>query len=149
MKRIRVTKEFTFEMAHALLGYDGSCKYVHGHSYGLSVTVRGEPISAKENPKLGMVIDFGDLKSIVKNTVVDPFDHALVLNTQTPRDAFTSSMELFDKVIFVDFQPTSENLVVDFAEKIMDQLPAGITLHHLRLRETASSYAEWHASDNR
>ncbi|MBN2173471.1 MAG: 6-carboxytetrahydropterin synthase, partial [Bacteroidales bacterium] len=53
MVKIRVTKEFTFEMAHALLGYDGSCKYVHGHSYGLSVTVIGKPITDDSNPKLG------------------------------------------------------------------------------------------------
>lgn len=148
MRIIRVTKEFTFEMAHALLGYDGSCKYVHGHSYGLSVTVTGEPVSNESNPKLGMVIDFGDLKHIVKKTVVDPFDHALVLNAKTPREGLMSSMEIFDKMIFVDYQPTSELLVIDFADRIKKELPAGITLHQLRLRETATSYAEWHAADN-
>jgi len=148
MANIRVTKEFTFEMAHALLGYDGSCKYVHGHSYGLSVTVIGIPIENENNPKLGMVIDFGDLKKIVKENVVDVFDHALVLNSKTPREGFKITKELFDQLIFVNYQPTSENMVKDFAERISSNLPEGILLHNLKLRETATSYAEWYATDN-
>jgi 6-pyruvoyltetrahydropterin/6-carboxytetrahydropterin synthase len=148
MANIRVTKEFTFEMAHALLGYDGACKYVHGHSYGLAVTVVGQPIQDNTNPKLGMVIDFGDLKKIVRETVVNIFDHALVLNSWTPRESFKSSKDLFDKLIFVDYQPTSENLVADFADRIKNKLPENIKLLSLRLRETATSYAEWYATDN-
>lgn len=135
-------------MAHALLGYDGSCKYVHGHSYGLAVTVIGSPTADRSDPKLGMVIDFGDLKRIVKETVVDIFDHALVLNAETPRDSFNASRELFNKLIFVDYQPTSENMVADFAGRIQEKLPSGMKLHTVRLRETATSYAEWHATDN-
>ena len=66
MARIRITKEFKFETAHALMGYDGLCKHIHGHSYELLVTVIGHPIEDESNPKLGMVMDFGDLKKIVK-----------------------------------------------------------------------------------
>lgn len=148
MAIIRVTKEFTFEMAHALLGYDGSCRFVHGHSYGLSVTVTGKPIEALGNPKLGMVIDFGDLKKIVKETVVDVFDHALVLNSETPHAHFKESKELFDKLILVEYQPTSENMVADFANRIIARLPDNVKLLSLKLRETATSYAEWVATDN-
>ena len=119
MSIIRVTKEFTFEMAHALLGYDGSCKYVHGHSYGLSVTVIGKPIENDGDPKLGMVIDFGDLKKIVRETVINKFDHALVINSKTPIEHLKNSNEMFDKVIQVDFQPTSENLVAYYAKRIL------------------------------
>jgi 6-pyruvoyltetrahydropterin/6-carboxytetrahydropterin synthase len=148
MAIIRVTKEFTFEMAHALLGYDGSCRFVHGHSYGLSVTVIGNPIENTGDPKLGMVIDFGDLKKIVKETVVDVFDHALVLNSITPHEHLKQSKDLFDKLILLDYQPTSENLVADFATRISEKLPEHIKLYSLRLRETGSSYAEWFAADN-
>lgn len=148
MSVIRVTKKFTFEMAHALLGYDGLCKYVHGHSYGLSVTVTGTPIDDEKSPKLGMVIDFGDLKKIVRETVVNVFDHALVLNSKTPRDGFKANQELFDKLIFVEYQPTSEKMVADFANRINERLPAGNKLFSVCLRETATSYAEWFASDN-
>jgi len=148
MATIRVTKEFTFEMAHALLGYDGLCKYIHGHSYRLSVTVIGEPIENNNDPKNGMVIDFRILKKIVKTTVVDVFDHALVLNKKTPHKKFKGSGEIFDKLMLVDYQPTSENLVVDFANRIIEKLPRNIKLNSLRLRETESSYAEWFADDN-
>lgn len=148
MAAIRVTKEFTFEMAHALLGYDGSCRFVHGHSYGLSVTVVGSPVINIGDPKIGMVIDFGDLKKIVRETVVDVFDHALVLNSKTPHDHFRKSKDLFDKLILVDYQPTSENMVADFASRISIKLPEKVKLFSLRLRETATSYADWFASDN-
>ncbi len=66
MSTIRITKQFNFETGHALYGYDGKCRNVHGHSYKLSVTVIGTPITDTAHVKLGMVIDFGDLKKIVK-----------------------------------------------------------------------------------
>ena len=61
MSYIRVTKEFSFEMAHVLEGYDGPCREIHGHSYRLFVTVAGTPCDDPANPKYGMVIDFGIL----------------------------------------------------------------------------------------
>jgi 6-pyruvoyltetrahydropterin/6-carboxytetrahydropterin synthase len=51
-------------------------------------------------------------------------------------------------VILVDYQPTSENMVIDFAQRINNRLPEGITLFSLKLQETDSSFAEWFASDN-
>jgi len=74
MNNIRITKQFSFETGHALYGYDGKCKNVHGHSYKLYVTVIGQPISDTNNVKYGMVIDFGDLKKIVKEEIVDLFE---------------------------------------------------------------------------
>lgn len=67
MSNIRITKLFSFETGHALYGYDGKCKNVHGHSYKLSVTVIGKPISDASHIKHGMVIDFGDLKKNCKS----------------------------------------------------------------------------------
>ena len=78
MAKIRVTKEFNFEIAHALWNYDGPCANIHGHSYKMFVTVIGEPIENGNDPKNGMVIDFGDLKTIVNEQVVHPMDHAIV-----------------------------------------------------------------------
>jgi 6-pyruvoyltetrahydropterin/6-carboxytetrahydropterin synthase len=95
-----------------------------------------------------MVIDFGDLKKIIKEEIVDPFDHATVFNKNTPHVELAK--ELSDRghdVILVDYQPTSEMMIIDFADKIQKRLPATIALHHLRLRETETSYAEWHAAD--
>jgi 6-pyruvoyltetrahydropterin/6-carboxytetrahydropterin synthase len=149
MSNIRITKQFTFETGHALYGYDGKCKNVHGHSYKLSVTVIGKPITDTTNVKYGMVIDFGDLKKIVKEEVVDIFDHATVFNKNTPHIELAN--ELINRghhVILVDYQPTSENMVIDFSKKISDRLPENIKLHSLRLQETESSFAEWYAADN-
>ena len=149
MSKIRITKQFTFETGHALYGYDGKCKNVHGHSYKLSVTVIGTPITDVTNVKYGMVIDFGDLKKIVKGEIVDIFDHATVFNKNTPHVELAK--ELADRghdVILVDYQPTSENMVIDFARKIKAQLPENIKLHSLRLQETDTSFAEWFQSDN-
>ncbi|OWP83450.1 6-carboxytetrahydropterin synthase QueD [Flavobacterium davisii] len=149
MSKIRITKQFNFETGHALYGYDGKCKNVHGHSYKLSVTVIGSPITDKENVKYGMVIDFSDLKKIVKEEIVDIFDHATVFNKTTPHIELANELkQRGHHVILVDYQPTSENMVVDFAAKIKKRLPAQIQLHSLRLQETESSFAEWYASDN-
>ena len=71
MSVIRLTKEFSFEMAHSLSGYDGACREIHGHSYKLFVTVQGEPNADPNNPKYGMVMDFGELKRIVGRLIVD------------------------------------------------------------------------------
>ncbi len=149
MKTIRITKEFSFETGHALYGYDGKCRNVHGHSYKLAVTVIGKPIDKPGAIKLGMVIDFGDLKKIVNKEVVDPFDHATVFNKNTPHLELAVELEnRGHKVILADYQPTSENMVIDFAQKISAKLPENIKLHSLRLRETETAYAEWFSSDN-
>ena len=79
MSKIRITKQFSFETGHALYGYDGKCKNVHGHSYKLSVTVIGIPISDRNNAKYGMVIDFSDLKKIVREDIVDVLDRKSVV----------------------------------------------------------------------
>lgn len=147
MNKIRITKEFKFEMAHALLGYDGPCRNVHGHSYGLEVTVIGEPIVTEGHKKLGMVMDFGDLKRIVWSEIVDVFDHALVLNNAMSKSITEPLHQSFEKVILLNYQPTSEMMVIDFAQRIKEKLPHGITLLRVMLRETATSYAEWIAAD--
>ena len=146
---IRITKKFNFETGHALYGYDGKCKNVHGHSYKLSVTVLGTPLMDKSHVKYGMVIDFGDLKKIVKEEIVDPFDHAIVLNKTTPhRDLAEELIKREHRVILVDYQPTSEMMLIDFATKINAKLPKHIQLYSLKLQETGTSHAEWFASDN-
>lgn len=116
MAVIRLTKEFSFEAAHALDGYDGPCREIHGHSYRLFVTVKGCPADDDTNPKCGMVMDFGVLKSIVNEEVVSRFDHALVLRA-TRRDAPLRAVlaERFGNIVTVDYQPTCENMLGDFA----------------------------------
>ena len=148
MSNIRITKQFSFETGHALYGYDGKCRNVHGHSYKLSVTVIGSPIEDNSHVKFGMVIDFTDLKKIIKEEIVDVFDHATVFNKNTPHVELAKELRDRDhNVLLVNYQPTSEMMVIDFAQKIKRRLPKNIQLHSLKLQETASSYAEWFASD--
>lgn len=148
MANIRVTKSFTFEMAHALWNYDGPCRNIHGHSYQLHVTVYGQPIKDINNTKLGMVIDFSDLKRIVNQYVVDYFDHSVVISTRASQPDIKRVEQMFEKFYVVEYQPTCENLVIDMAERIKSRLPAYVSLFSLRLVETATSYAEWFATDN-
>ncbi|MBA7557498.1 hypothetical protein ES705_50258 [subsurface metagenome] len=148
MAKIRVTKSFTFEMAHALWNYDGPCRNIHGHSYQLYVTVNGETNPDQRSTKLGMVMDFTDLKKIVRDTVVDVFDHSVVISSKASQPEIQGVEQMFDKFYVADYQPTCENLVTDMASRIKSVLPANISLFSLRLDETATSYAEWFASDN-
>lgn len=149
MSSIRITKQFSFETGHALYGYDGKCKNVHGHSYKLSVTVIGKPITDNAHVKYGMVIDFSDLKKIVKTEIVDVFDHATVFNKNTPHVELAKELEnRGHNILLVDYQPTSEMMVIDFSEKIKQHLPKNIKLHSLKLQETETSFAEWYANDN-
>lgn len=149
MATIRLTKEFSFEAAHALEGYDGACREIHGHSYRLFVTVKGRPCADESHPKCGMVMDFGDLKRIVGEEVVSRLDHAFVLRRSPANEALARLLgERFHRLVEVDYQPTCENMLVDFAERLLEALPDEVQLYSLRLHETATSYAEWFADDN-
>jgi 6-pyruvoyltetrahydropterin/6-carboxytetrahydropterin synthase len=148
MPKIRVTKRFHFEMAHTLFEYDGLCRNIHGHSYNLEITLIGEPRKHPGHPKDGMVLDFGDLKNIVKSQVISRFDHALMVNRLIPEDQMELLKKTTERLIPVDFQPTSENIVTYIAQILQQHLPSGVSLFGIRLYETVTSYAEWFASDN-
>ena len=148
MDKIRITKQFDFEMAHALWNYDGLCSNIHGHSYKLFVTLIGSINNNIESPKNGMVVDFGDIKKWVKTSLVDEFDHALLVNEKADFQSLQISKQMFNRLKIMSFQPTCENLLLYIAEKIKAQLPEQLKLFSLKLQETATSYAEWFASDN-
>ena len=136
---LRLTKRFTFEMAHALPSYQGKCHNIHGHSYKLYVTVEGTPLQQSGASADGMVLDFGILKSIIEQHIIEPFDHALVL----PRQEEALSLGgLSAKLVWVNFQPTTENLLMHFAHLLENAFPQGTRLYSLKLYETESSCAE-------
>lgn len=148
MATIRLTKVFTYAMAHALDSYDGLCKNIHGHTYHLEVTVVGNPVSDSSSPKKGMLIDFTDLKRLINTEIVDVWDHALMLNETTNPDLIALLKKSYERIIIVPFQPTTENMLCFLAEKIISILPKEVHLYALKLKETENSYAEWYASDN-
>ena len=145
---IRVTKEFSFEMAHSLRNYDGPCRNVHGHSYRLFVTLSGTPVDDPENPRNGMVMDFTDLKKIVRDEIVNVFDHSVTVSDSYDKKSLETFKSMFGNTIIVGYQPTCENLVADFAGRIKKLLPGQVKLYSVKLYETATSYAEWYAPDN-
>lgn len=149
MAVIRLTKEFSFEAAHALDAYDGPCREIHGHSYRLFVTVKGVPSAEDGDPKCGMVMDFGALKRIVNDEIVSRLDHALVLRATDENESLAAVLSRrFGNVVRVPYQPTCENMLDDFARRLRARLPEGVELCSLRLHETATSFAEWFAADN-
>jgi len=115
MKKMLITKKFTFDSAHKLINYEGKCKNLHGHTYTLFVTIKGEI-----NDTTGMVIDFGEVKKIVKESVIDVLDHAYVND-------------------FID-QPTAENMIVWIWKKLESKLK----LYKLELWETPDSFATYY-----
>jgi 6-pyruvoyltetrahydropterin/6-carboxytetrahydropterin synthase len=143
MSIIKITKQFSFEMAHALRNYDGLCRNIHGHSYKMDITLAGQPLHDENSPKNGMVMDFGDLKRLVNEEIISLLDHALVLNAQTDTQLIEVLKQNYEKIVTVDFQPTTENLLEFIASKIKKRLPERVALTCVRLRETDTSYAEW------
>ena len=135
-------------MAHALPGYNGLCKHIHGHSYRLEVTVSGQPDNTPGHSSEGMVLDFTGLKAIVQQEIILPLDHALMLKEGTLPSFTENDSELFGKIVWVPWQPTCENMVLDFSRCIISKLPERVKLCSLKLYETDTSHAEWYASDN-
>lgn len=133
---LSICKIFHFEAAHCLPNHPGACKNLHGHSYELHVGVTAEVLDDQ-----GMVMDFGDLKQIVQHEILNEFDHSLVLK----KDSLLAHtlINSDQKLILLENDPTAENMVELFANRLMSTLPAGMKLHFLRLWETKTSYAMW------
>jgi 6-pyruvoyltetrahydropterin/6-carboxytetrahydropterin synthase len=144
--KLRLTKEFRFEMSHALDEYQGLCRNLHGHSYKLFVTIIGNYSKTNESNDSGMVLDFKSIKELVERNVIQDFDHAVVLCKDS---SFASVLQQTNtKLILFDNQPTCENLIMEFHKRISSILPNGIKLARLKLHETATSFAEWLIEDN-
>jgi 6-pyruvoyltetrahydropterin/6-carboxytetrahydropterin synthase len=149
VEKVRVTKEFVFDMGHALFGYDGPCKDIHGHTYHLSVTVLGVPVFDPRGAKDGMVVDFNVIKAIVNDRIIAQFDHALVLNQIIPEENKTAIEQVTSKIVYLNVQPSCENLLLHFKNLIIQEFQEiGLELHSMKLYETPTSYAEWCKSDN-
>lgn len=145
---LRVTKVFDFETAHALWNYDGKCKNIHGHSYKLTVSISGDVINDQDNVKNGMIMDFGDLKKIVKKNIIEDFDHCLLLNGNSPHKAYNDVENGFSKIMLCDYQPTAENMLIDMVKRIKNKLPKNVKLKYAKLQETDNSFVEWFLSEN-
>jgi len=138
---LSVTKIFYFEMAHAIDGYSGPCKNVHGHSYELHVTVSNSFSGDDYIPAPGFVLDFKELKQLVQSSVLETLDHKLVLSDRFL--AKNSALALQENLMVWNAEPTAENILIYIQKILCEKLPAGIQLASLTLYETKSSYAVW------
>ncbi|HEY9343426.1 MAG TPA: 6-carboxytetrahydropterin synthase [Hanamia sp.] len=138
---ITITKIFRFEMAHAIFGYTGKCKNIHGHSYILQVTVTKSTSSDGFITGPGFIMDFKELKKIVNEKIIKELDHRLILSGEYLKlnPAFESAENIFKWKI----EPSAENILIYIKEQIEMALPEEIKLIKLQLYETADSYAEW------
>lgn len=141
MNTVRISKTFTFEAAHFLPKYDGPCKNIHGHSYQLTVTIKGKPQQDEKLCTEGMVMDFALLGQLVKNELIIHFDHALIVEEGI-------DFVFPTKLLRVNYTPTCENIIIDFASRLRQILPSSFILFSLQLYETKSNYCEWYADDN-
>lgn len=139
----KIAKEFSFDMAHMLDGHDGKCQNLHGHTYKLQVEVCGELIES--GAKSGMVIDFSDLKAIVKREILDQMDHAFIYDTTSERECQVARLltDLKSKNYGIPMRTTAENMAKFMFEKLQT---AGLNVSLIRLWETPTSYCEYSLS---
>ncbi len=131
-------------MAHAIHEYEGSCKNIHGHSYELHVSISSDFTETSYIPSPGFILDFKAIKKLVQESVVDKFDHHLLLS----RDNITGnpSISRLENIVIFEAEPTAENLLIYIKKTLQKKLPDNIKLVHLKIFETKNSYAEWTAS---
>lgn len=135
--------EHSFDSAHFLAGYEGKCRNIHGHRWKVEVEVKAQTL-VKGGQLDGMVIDFGDLKTAVKN-MVDDYDHALIIERTTMR-AETLNCLVQDgfKIVKMDFRPTAENFAAFFFEKMKAK---GFNVKNVTVYETPSNSASFEESE--
>lgn len=136
----KIAKEFSFDMAHMLDGHDGKCKNLHGHTYKLQVEIAGELHT--DGAKSGMVMDYSDLKAIVKKHILDPMDHAFIYDETSERECKVA--ELLNSLDSKTFALPTRSTAEQMAKYIFDTLDAlGLPVSLIRLWETPTSYCEY------
>lgn len=144
---LSVTKIFRFEMGHAIHNYNGMCKFIHGHSYVLHVTVSARQKNDLPLPPPGFVIDFKELKAIVNERIIHKLDHALVLSEDYLNNhPQTPSKE--QNLITWQYEPSAENILFFIRQELQNSLSASHRLIRLKLWETSESFAEWESEDS-
>ncbi len=137
----RVSKEFSFDMAHLLDGHDGKCQNLHGHTYKLQVEVAGDLLV--DGAKKSMVMDFSDLKAVVKKAILEPMDHAFIYDQTSERESKIAMLlqELQSKTFGVNFRTTAEEMARFIFQRLKydEKLP----ISAIRLWETPTSFCEY------
>ena len=131
-----VTKRIDFCYGHRLLDYDGNCKFPHGHNAVVEIDVQAEALDHRN-----MVVDFSDLKKVVKAWIDRELDHKMILRRDDPLTAVLRGMG--EPVFELDSNPTAERiarLIYDTSREL------GVAVVAVRVWETPTSVAEYRAS---
>ena len=136
---MHLTRCFTFDAAHRIVGHPGKCSYLHGHTYHLEVTVGAAQLNS-----LGMVIDFDDLRTLVRKAVLDRWDHATLLAETDPLVSAIAGVQADrpEKVVCFKHNPTAEILTRQAWEAIRQVLPANLQLFRVKIEETPQCSSE-------
>ena len=130
----RVTREIYFSYGHRLLNYDGKCRYFHGHNGKVEVELEAETLDPR-----GMVFDFKDIKSVIKDWIDENLDHRMILNRKDP--LLGMLQKAGEPVYVMDENPTAEAIARLIYEYALSQ---GFPISEVRLWETEQSFATYH-----
>jgi 6-pyruvoyltetrahydropterin/6-carboxytetrahydropterin synthase len=145
---ISITRRLEFDSGHRIPNHDGQCRHLHGHRYAIEVTLTGEVADHPGKADDGMVLDFGDIKRLTNQYVVDLWDHAfLVAKEDEGLVAFLASLPNH-KTVIMEHVPTVENLAnAAFAilQPVFSKAFGGrLELSSIRLYETPNCWADVH-----
>ena len=147
---ISVTRRLEFDAGHRLPNHQSQCRNIHGHRYAIEVTLTSNVIHEEGAPDDGMVMDFGDVKAIAKEMLVDKWDHAfLVYRGDKVMVDFLAAIT-GHKTVVLDVVPTAENLAQVAFETLRhayhDRFGHELRLTRVRLYETPNCWADASAS---
>ncbi len=142
---IEITKVIEWDMGHRVPNHSNKCRNPHGHRYRLEVTVTGAINTNKNAPDEGMILDFFELKEILKVSIHDKLDHRFVVaDSDTLFTSFFTSHKDDFAFVVVPFVPTVENMLQWCVERVKESLNSGLHLSRARLYETSNSWADYH-----
>jgi 6-pyruvoyltetrahydropterin/6-carboxytetrahydropterin synthase len=143
---MRITRRFEFDAGHRIPDHASQCRNLHGHRYALEVTLSGEIIAAAGAAENGMVMDFAEMKRIVRTEVVERWDHAFLVWRQDRAVVDFLATLPGHKTVILDVVPTAENLAA-LAFKMLDRAYRDawndmLKLERVRLFETPNCWAD-------
>lgn len=143
---MEITKIIEWDMGHRVPNNRNKCQHPHGHRYRLEVTLAGPLNSERGSSSEGMVLDFTDLKQLLREHIHDPLDHCFMIYDQDPIMApFAAAHSTELKLVVMPFIPTAENIVLWCYETLRARMPESSPISRLRLYETPNSWADYYA----
>jgi len=137
-----ITAETKFDAAHRLSNYGGKCKRIHGHTYRVLITVESSRLN-----NWGAVLDFGDLKRLLKAYVSDRYDHKLILWSDDEKNQKLNTVLDDDWIVWMNSNPTAENMARDIYKELVPAFNAkkiqGVKLVEVTVYETATNKATY------